>query len=234
MPAHTPVISFASSKGGAGKSTATLTLASELVQQLKKPITIIECDANEPFVTWADLKRKPDLIKIVSDESEDTILDNIEKAKRDSAVVLIDLEGTKNERVAYAMSESDLVVIPVQGSFLDAKQARDTVAHIRRTEKMIKRKIEFGVLYTRVSARIITKNFASISRAISDQQIPVLEAQLVDREAFRTMFYTGRTLHDLPDDVSGLQQAKEDAYQFAKAIIDRINQRHKNRADVAA
>ena len=117
MPAETPVISHASPKGGAGKTTATLTLASELLQQLEKPVTIIDADPNHPFKRWLSLGHKPDLLNFIFDDSEETILDNIEKAKRDSAAVLIDLEGTKNMRVTFAVSKSDLVLIPVQVRF---------------------------------------------------------------------------------------------------------------------
>jgi chromosome partitioning protein len=99
MPASAPVISFASPKGGAGKTTATLILASELLQQLQKPVTIIDADPNHPFERWLKLKHKPELLNFIFDDSDDTILDNIEKAKRESAAVLIDLEGTKNTRV---------------------------------------------------------------------------------------------------------------------------------------
>ncbi len=127
MPANAPVISFASPKGGAGKTTATLILASELLQQLQKPVTIIDADPNHPFERWLKLKHKPELLNFIFDDSDDTILDNIEKAKRESAAVLIDLEGTKNTRVTYTISQSDLVLIPVQGSILDAQEAAEAI-----------------------------------------------------------------------------------------------------------
>jgi cellulose biosynthesis protein BcsQ len=56
MPVQTPVISFASPKGGAGKTTAALVLASELLQQLKKPVTIIDADPNRGEDTKRNLK----------------------------------------------------------------------------------------------------------------------------------------------------------------------------------
>ena len=144
MPANAPVISFASPKGGAGKTTATLILASELLQQLQKPVTIIDADPNHPFERWLKLKHKPELLNFIFDDSDDTILDNIEKAKRESAAVLIDLEGTKNTRVTYAISQSDLVLIPVQGSILDAQEAAEAIKLIKRAEQAFKRKIDFA------------------------------------------------------------------------------------------
>ena len=51
MPASAPVISFASPKGGAGKTTATLILASELLQQLQKSVTVIDADPQNNYTT---------------------------------------------------------------------------------------------------------------------------------------------------------------------------------------
>lgn len=121
MP-KTPVIAFVSPKGGVGKTTAALTLASELIYQTGERISIIDADPNYPFRRWAVLGRKPNNLDITFDDSEETILDNIERAKQSSKAVLIDLEGTKNMRVTYAVSKADLVIIPVQGSILDANE----------------------------------------------------------------------------------------------------------------
>jgi chromosome partitioning protein len=227
MSAQTPVISLASPKGGAGKTTATLTLASELIQQLQKPVTIIDADPNYPFQRWKGMGHKPEFLNFIFDKDEDTILDNIEKAKRDSAAVLIDLEGTKNTRVTYAVSQSDLVLIPLQGSILDADQAAEAIKLVKQTEKAFKRKIDFAIFFTRRPAAILSNNFADIVRQFSDKQLPVLEAQLIEREAFKTMFSMGRVLYDLPTSINGLQKAKDDSYELAKAVIGRINSNRK-------
>jgi chromosome partitioning protein len=234
MPAKTPVISHASPKGGAGKTTATLILASELLQQLKKPVTIIDADPNHPFKRWLKLGHKPELLNFIFDDSEDTILDNIEKAKSESAAVLVDLEGTKNERVTYAVSQSDLVLIPVQGSILDADEAAEAIKLVKRTEKVFKRNIDFAILFTRMPATIVSKNFSDIARQLSDAQIPVLESRLIEREAFKTMFSMGRVLYDLPDHINGLHNARQDSYHLAEAVINRIKNSRKSPVQAAA
>ncbi len=234
MSAKTPVIAFVSPKGGVGKTTATLTLASELLNQFQKPITIIDADPNYPFKRWVGLGRKPELLNVVFDESEETILENIETAQKNSKVVLVDLEGTKNMRVTYAVSKADLVIIPVQGSILDANEAAEAIKLIKRTEKGFNRTIDFAILFTRMPAAIVSRNFSDIARQLSDAKIPVLESQLVEREAFKTMFSTGRALYDLSvDHVSGLQKAQRDSYELAAAIVNRINAKRKTMAQAA-
>ena len=151
-----------------------------------------QCGPNHPFERWLKLKHKQSFLNFIFDDSDDTILDNIEKAKRESAAVLIDLEGTKNTRVTYAISQSDLVLIPIQGSILDAQEAAEAIKLIKRAEQAFKRKIDFAILFTRMPAAIVPKNFSDIARRFSDSEIPVLEAQLIEREAFKTMFSCGK------------------------------------------
>ncbi|MGB4057584.1 MAG: ParA family protein [Alphaproteobacteria bacterium] len=228
MSAKAPVIAFVSPKGGAGKTTATLTLASELVYQTDSKVTIIDADPNYPFKRWVQLGRKPDLLEVIFDESEETILDNIEKAKRNSSAVLVDLEGTKNMRVTYAVSQADLVIIPVQGSMLDANEAAEAIKLIKRTEKGFNKQIEYALLFTRMPAAIISRNFSDIARQLTSNKIPVFGSQLTEREAFKTMFSTGLVLHELTaSQVGGLEKALEDSYNLALGVTARVNANRK-------
>ncbi|MEM1223238.1 MAG: ParA family protein [Verrucomicrobiota bacterium] len=221
----TPVIAFVSPKGGVGKTTAALTLASEFIHQTGERISLIDADPNYPFKRWAALSRKPHNLDIICDESEETILDNIERAKQSSKAVLIDLEGTKNMRVTYAVSKADLVIIPVQGSILDANEAAEAIKLVKRTEKGFSRKIDYAILFTRLPAALLTRNFLDISDQLKKAEIQVLDAQLIEREAFKTLFSTGRCLHDLSaGHVSGLEKAKADASNYAHAVMDRLRQ----------
>ena len=53
-----PVISFASPKGGVGKTTAALLLATELAQK-GVGVTVIDADPEQYIERWASLPDKP-------------------------------------------------------------------------------------------------------------------------------------------------------------------------------
>ncbi len=69
-------------------------------------------------------------ITIISDVTEDSIVDVVEDASTENQFVIIDLEGTASLMVANAIGMSDLVVIPNQGA-LHGRQGRiqDHQAH---------------------------------------------------------------------------------------------------------
>src|SRR5713101_564427 len=129
-----PTIVFASPKGGAGKSTSAVLLATELALK-GAPVTVIDADPNKPVSQWAGREGRPENLTVISEISEKTIIDEIETASRQSTFVIVDLEGTASMMVAYAISRADLVVIPTQGSQLDASEAAKAVKLIRQQEK---------------------------------------------------------------------------------------------------
>lgn len=234
MSSKTPVIAFASPKGGVGKTTASLVLAGELANQSEKTVTIIDADPNCPFKRWESAGRKPKNIEVILDDSEDTILDNIALAKSKSNAVIIDLEGTRNMRVTYAVSQADLIIIPVQGSALDANEAVEAIKLIKRTQQGFNRDIDFALLFTRMPAAITSKNYVDISKQFQDADIPILPCQLVEREAFKTIFSIGTTLYGCSSaDVGGLQKAQDDSYNFAASVIDRIKASRNKQTKVA-
>jgi chromosome partitioning protein len=74
-----PVISFANPKGGAGKTTTALLLATELASH-GAAVTVIDADPERWISQWGALSGKPENISIISDITEDSIVDEIEAA----------------------------------------------------------------------------------------------------------------------------------------------------------
>src|SRR3954466_5264459 len=105
-----PTISFASSKGGAGKSTSAVLLATELASR-GGSVTIIDADPNQPVSRWSRKPGRPEELKVISEVTEETLIDEIDEAASRTTFVIVDLEGTASLLVAQAMSRADLVII---------------------------------------------------------------------------------------------------------------------------
>src|SRR5487761_1284066 len=98
-----PTIVFASPKGGVGKSTSAAVLATQLART-GVGVTVRDADPNRPGSQWAARPRCPKSLTVLGEVSEATIIDAIEEAARESAFVIVDLEGTASLTVAYAIS----------------------------------------------------------------------------------------------------------------------------------
>jgi chromosome partitioning protein len=214
-----PTVVFASPKGGAGKSTSAVLLATELAEQ-RATVTIIDADPNRPVSRWSKRIGRPEHLTVISDVREDTIIDAIEEAATKSSFVIVDCEGTASMMVGYAMSRADLVIIPTQGSELDAVEAVKAVKLVRRQEKAFNRPIPFAVLLTRVNAAVLTRDLRDIQVQLTKANIPVFQTPMVERAAYRAIFSFGGTLHTLdPQQVSNLKSAIANARTFVAEVI---------------
>ena len=137
-----PIITFANPKGGAGKTTTALILATQLAEN-GASVQIIDADPERWISGWGDLPGKPDNIEITRDVTEDSIVDQIEEASARSQFVIVDLEGTASLMVANAIGMSDLVLIPIQGSSMDARGGAKTIRLIANQAKMARRNIPY-------------------------------------------------------------------------------------------
>jgi len=214
-----PTIVFASPKGGAGKSTAAVLLATELAER-GATVTIIDADPNKPVSRWARRPGKPDALTVLADVTEDTIIDAIEQAATESAFVIVDLEGTASMMVGYAISRADLAVIPTQGSQLDAAEAVKAIKLVRRQERAFGKTIPLAVLFTRTSAAIRPRSLQSIEAEFLQNGVRMFSTQVHERDAYRAIFSFGGTLSGLdPAQVSNVRAAVANARAFAAEVV---------------
>ncbi|WP_431272869.1 AAA family ATPase [Dankookia sp. P2] len=219
-----PTIVFASPKGGAGKSTSAVVLACELARR-GAAVTIIDADPNRPVSAWARRPGRPEGLEVVADVTEETVIDAIEAAAARVPFVIVDLEGTASLTVAYAISRADLVVIPSQGSQLDAAEAAKAVKLIRQQEKAFARQIPHAVLFTRTSAAIKPRTLQHIRGEFEAHGVPSLQTQMQEREAFRAIFSFGGTIDGLnAGQVGGLDGAMRNARAFAAEVVAMLRQ----------
>src|SRR5579862_6767191 len=129
-----PTIVFASPKGGVGKSTAAVLLATELASH-GGSVTMIDADPNRPLTQWAKRPGRPEKLKVIDTPNEESIIDTIERSAMQTQFVIVDLEGTASMTAGYAMSRADLVIIPAQGSHLDATEAVKAIKLVQGQEK---------------------------------------------------------------------------------------------------
>lgn len=215
-----PVICAANPKGGAGKSTTILALATALAQQ-GGTVTIIDADPNKPITDWRKGPSKLAL-NVISDATEANIRDLINTAAAEAQFVFVDLEGTASRLASRAIIRADLTLIPLGGSALDAKQAARAVGLVRESEEDIGRKINFTLAFNRTSPPpFIRRIEREITTQMQQNELPVLRTHLYRREAYNAMFMERLSLFELnPAKVNGLEAAIDNAIQLTAEVLD--------------
>lgn len=216
-----PTVVFVSPKGGAGKTTSAFLLSTALAKLYE--VTVIDADPNHPIKKWASGGNTPPQLMILSDVDEDTIIERIEDAAAKTPFVVVDLEGTASKIVVYAITQADLVIIPTQGSQLDADEASRAIRVVLQSEKMTGHAKPYAVLLTRTNSSIRTRTQAHIQNGLIGAGIPVLETELNERDAFRAVFSFRQTLDGLSAaEVPNLDKAKRNVWEFVEEVVERL------------
>lgn len=217
-----PVISFANSKGGSGKTTTALLLGCYLAQ--KTNVTIIDADPRSPITSWAQKEGGvPSRLSVANGVTEQNILDLIEKAAAKDAFVIVDLEGTSSKTMGYAISASDFIVIPCKEQQQDAEAAVQVIKNMKLDFKMMRREIPFAILFTMTkfvksrASKIIVEQFRA-------SPIPTFDTEIYDRDAYSQIFLRGGTIYDLGSTSNNLEKAFENVSAFANELIGKIRQ----------
>jgi len=215
-----PVIVTANPKGGAGKSTATLVLAQTLAH-LGATVSVIDADPNRPIVDWRSGESALSL-NVIGDADESRIIRTIRDERGRQQFVFVDLEGTASRLVSRAITQADLVLIPLQASGVDARQASRAVDLIHEEEEALgDRKIPFRILLTRTNPIIATKIEKEIIAALTEADLPLLATRLHERQAYKAVFVRRLALHELDaTQVNGLAEALTNAQQLADEVVD--------------
>lgn len=212
-----PVISFASSKGGAGKTTSAIILATTLAT--KHRVELIDADPARRLMSWAKKGTLPGRLTVVASEGERDIHNEIDRAKERAEFVILDLEGAATRLNAFAMGESDLVIIPMGDEQPDAEGAIETLAQLALEARNLRREIPVRVLFCRTKAAVKSRLEKSLNSQVRDK-VGCFDTELINRTAFSSLHSIGSTLYNMDTSmVSGVSKAIANAELFAEEIL---------------
>ena len=220
-----PVIVMASPKGGAGKSTCAVLLATEFAR-MGASVTILDCDPNKSLTRWAS-RGLPEDMTLLSDVQRSELVTSIREADGDGRIVIVDLEGIASQIVSRAISQADLVIVPMQPTALDAEVGSEALGLVREEEEALGREIPHAVVLTKTSAAVKSRVQRELEAQLVAAGIDLIEPSLVLRAAFAELFAHGGDLEAMmedPDIVTGgrVDRAIVNAREFTEAVYERI------------
>lgn len=210
------IVSFASSKGGAGKSTTCASIAARLALG-GDSVHVIDLDQSRALTRWGRKVTIPGLTVAAVERDDFTAYfrDLVTGTAPDH--VLIDLPGLRETTVLKAIARSELVIIPSQASELDLYEALRVVSDIRDVVEETGRPVPYRLLLTKVfplRMRVTDYAYAELARL----GLPMFRTALIERSAYRELFLTGRS----PTETEPGKGAGAEIEALVAEIIDAI------------
>jgi chromosome partitioning protein len=213
------VITFANTKGGAGKTTAALLLVTELLHR-KHRVCVIDADPQRWFSRWYEQAALLPNFSIETYVSPATIQKTIHERRSQWDFVVIDLPGIQSPVLASAVGLSDHVLVPIQGSSMDAQGGAQVLDMLRYLDRKAGIRIPHSVVLSRVNPMITTRSMQAVKRLLTQQQIHVIDTPIAERAAFREMFDLHRPLRLLADGPgSNVDKAITNASNYASDVL---------------
>ena len=196
------IVSILSPKGGCGKSTTALTLATVFANNPELSVAIVDADPRQSIARVWYGKRKEDgladpTFTVISDSSDDSILDTLEAAGQAHDLIFVDLEGVAGLMASYAASASDLCIVPMRPSALDGDAAGAALKMIRDAGRAARRNVPARILITQTDAAIITTSHRELLAELDAAGVARLQTELLRRAPFERVMAEGKTLFEL-------------------------------------
>lgn len=191
-------IAIISQKGGAGKTTIALHLATAFALGGHNA-ALIDLDPQASAAKWSD--RRDSELPVVLSAHASRLGHEIERVKEMGGdVLIIDTAPHSDSAALEAAKAADLVLVPCRPAILDIEAITNTLDLVATTKTPV------AVVMNAVAAQ--GNEAAEAASAIADLDVPVCSVQLVQRVAFSRALITGHSAQEFEPDGKAAQEAE--------------------------
>lgn len=186
-----PVIALLGNKGGAGKTTLCVNMATAIASS--SSIAVLDADPQQSSSQWFDISEM-DYGLDVHDASKGiaTVLNDLSES---SDFVLIDCPpSVHSDQMQEALELADMALIPVQPSPLDIW----ATVHVEEAVETAKQKNpDLQAMMVINQYEPWTKLSKMMERAMAELTLPTAETMIHRRSVYRNSFLEGLTVHNM-------------------------------------
>ena len=212
------IIAFATSKGGAGKSTLCLLIASELAQAGSQ-VLIIDADEQQSCTQWAarcaQAGTLPNGLAVRSATTPEELVASLKNNSAD--IVMVDVQGSMNKTLIAAIVASDITIVPAKANVMEMAE---TVKLFEWAQSSLKR-APLRLVLTRVEGiDLNTTAFKDAIQLIRQNNLPSLRTFVRARKVYEQFSNNAGTLSSIASDPSKQDQIEKARANIASLIGD--------------
>ncbi|AIL13714.1 hypothetical protein IM40_09850 (plasmid) [Candidatus Paracaedimonas acanthamoebae] len=210
----TKVITLATSKGGAGKTTLARSLACHWYN-LGIKVGVIDADPQGSIITRHNPEGLLKDMPIIA-QPEETVNDTIEEMKRSCSIILVDTGGFRNRTTIKALIATDIALIPLKPSADDvagALETYDLIKELNETPERVNNHIKYRMVLT------MTQQGTVISRHVREE-LKSMGYSLLENELYHRVAYPEAAIQGLSP---SLTDPESPAARDISRVVGEIN-----------
>lgn len=173
------IVVVANSKGGVGKSTLAVHLASWLAEQGNR-VTLADCDTQQSSSEW--IREAAPKVRPVRLDNPDTILNELPSLRQESDFVVADGPGGQTETSRALLLRGDLAIVPCKASMLEVRALAKATEVLRQAQD-----IRGGMPKAMIVLSMVGKNYRltqDMKDAAAALSLPLADTHMTLRQIY--------------------------------------------------
>lgn len=215
------IILVGSNKGGAGKTTTAITIASGLAKQYD--VCLVDADKQHSASRWSSDREysSEELPQITVIQKYDNLQPTLNNLKEKYDHIIIDVAGRNSRELITAMLCADIVISPAQCSQLDLDTLTELQEQVTRAKDLNPR-IKVFIYHVMAAtnpklAPINKKEFNDFVKEFNDFRL--LKSISCYRKAYRDVIVNGKSILEQTQDL----KAKSEGENLINEILELTN-----------